>query len=147
MMGPAIVLFVAAAAFAQAAGTIGGTVVDLVGDAVANAPIHATNVATRTLYTAASSDKGAYSLGPLPPGDYDITVDLLGFNAYAQKNVNVAPGQTLRFDIRLIDYQLNTLGDGREFRVALLSPHPTPSGPTPRTADGKPDLSGVWYAQ
>jgi Carboxypeptidase regulatory-like domain len=146
-MGPAIVFFAAATAFAQTTGAITGTVVDLAGDAVANAPIHATSVATRRLYTATSSDKGAYTIAQLPAGDYDVSVDLLGFNSYSQKNVAVAAGQTRRFDIRLIEYQLNTLGDGKDFRISLLTPHPTPSGPTPRTREGKPDLSGVWYAQ
>jgi Carboxypeptidase regulatory-like domain len=146
-MGPAIVFFAAATAFAQTTGAITGTVVDLAGDAVANAPIHATNVATKRLYTATSSDKGAYTIAQLPAGDYDVSVDLLGFNSYSQKNVAVAAGQTRSFDIRLIEYQLNTLGDGKDFRISLLTPHPTPSGPTPRTREGKPDLSGVWYAQ
>ena len=146
-MGSAIVLFFAAAAFAQTTGTITGTVVNLSGDAVANAPIHATNVATKKLYATTSSERGGYTIGQLPAGDYDLSVDLLGFNSYSQKNVAVATGQTLRFDIRLIEYQLDTLGDGRDFRVSLLTPHATPSGPTPRTPDDKPDLSGVWYAQ
>ncbi len=54
-MGAGIVLFVAATVFAQAtgpaSGAITGTVVDLAGDVVANAPIQATNMATKTLYT------------------------------------------------------------------------------------------------
>jgi hypothetical protein len=137
----------AAPAFAQTTGVMTGTVVGLGGDAVANAPIRATHTTTKGVYTATSSDKGIYTITQLPAGDYDLTVDVPGFNAYAQKNVNVAAGQTVQFNIRLIEYQLDTLGDGKDFRLSLLTPHPTPEGPTPRTPDGKPDLTGVWYAQ
>jgi Carboxypeptidase regulatory-like domain len=143
-----IALFLcASAAFAQSGGTITGTVSNLPGDAVANAPVQATNVSTNAVYKSASSEKGLYTLARLPSGTYEISVALLGFNPYVQKNVTVAAAQTLRLDIHLIDYQFDTLGDGREFRIDLISPHATPSGPTPHTADGKPDLSGVWYAQ
>jgi Carboxypeptidase regulatory-like domain len=138
---------VATAAFAQTTGAITGTVTGLGGDAVANAPIRATELATKKLYTTASSEKGSYTIAQLPAGAYDLSVDVPGFNSYSQKNLAVAAGQALRFDIHLIEYQLDTLGDGREFRISLLTPHATPSGPTPRAPDGKPDLSGVWYAQ
>jgi hypothetical protein len=137
----------ASAALAQRAGTIAGTVLDLAGNTVANAPILATNRSTNAVYRAASSETGRYTLAQLPPGAYELSVAALGFDAYVKSDLIVAAGQTLRFDINLTDYQLGTLGDGREFRIALLSPHATPSGPTPRTSDGKPDLSGVWYAQ
>src|SRR3989442_5350417 len=100
-MGSAIVFFLAAAAFAQAtgSGTITGTVVDLAGDVVANAPIQATNTATKTRYEATSSENGGYTIAQLPAGTYDLSVTLLGFNQYSQQNVAVSAGQTLRFPI------------------------------------------------
>ena len=150
-MGGRVVLLFAAVALAQnsgaTTGTIAGTVVDLSDALVSNATIQATNVTTRTRYEATSSDKGVYAIAQLPAGVYELSAAVLGFNPYTQPNVTVTAGQTLRFNIRLTDYQLGTLGDGREFRVSLLTPHPTPAGPTPRTREGRPDLSGVWYAQ
>jgi len=137
----------AAAASAQTPGGIAGTVVGLSGDAIPNAPVRAVNVATQKPYTATSSERGAYAIAELPAGTYDLSVELQGFNAYSQKNLAVASGQTSRFDIHLIEYQLDTLGDGKEFRLSLLTAHATPTGPAPRTPGGKPDLSGVWYAQ
>ena len=142
------ILLMAAAVLAQnSGGTLTGTVVDIAGDTVANAPIQATNTATKTVYKATSSEKGAYTIAQLPAGVYELSVAAPGFNPYTQQNVAIAAGQTLRFDIHLFDFQLNTLGDGREFQVSRITPHATPSGPVPRTREGKPDLSGVWYAQ
>jgi hypothetical protein len=136
-----------AAASAQTNGTITGTIVDVDGLPVAAAPVQVTNKSTNQIVKATSSPKGTYSLAQLPPGTYDLSVTPLGFNAFTQQNVIVDGGQTVRLDVSLVDYQFGTLGDGREFRIDQLSPHPTPSGPTPRMPNGKPDLSGVWYAQ
>jgi hypothetical protein len=136
-----------AAVLAQASATITGQVLNLAGDPVANAPIRVTSTDTQKLYTTTSSDQGEYTIAQLPPGNYDLSVELLGFNAYSQKSLSVAAGESRRLDIHLIEFQLDTLGDGREFQVSRLTPHATPSGPAPRMADGKPDLSGVWYAQ
>ncbi len=140
-------LFLTGAAFAQNGGAIAGTVLDLAGEKVANAPIQITNITTQAVYKTTSSNDGSYVQAHLPPGAYDITVAALGYNPYAHKNASVVAGQTMRLDIRLFDYQLGTLGDGLEFRKDQLSPHATPNGPAPHTRDGKPDLTGVWFAQ
>ncbi|HEX4275855.1 MAG TPA: carboxypeptidase-like regulatory domain-containing protein [Bryobacteraceae bacterium] len=138
------------AAFAQGGktpGTITGTIRDIDGTGVATAPVQITNKSTSRITKVDSSATGSYTFAQLPPGTYDLTVAALGFNAYTRQNVTVSPAQTLRLDIELVDYQFGTLGDGREFRIDLMSPHPAPAGPAPRTPNGKPDLSGVWYAQ
>jgi len=142
-----IALLCATGAYAQSGGTITGTVVDSDGEAVTNAQIQAASRTTKAVYKAAGSEKGHYSLATLPPGTYDVSITALGFNAYNKPNVSISATEPLRLDVRLLEYQLGTLGDGREFRVQLISPHPAPTGPAPKTTDGKPDLTGVWYAQ
>ncbi len=118
-----------------------GTVFDLAGEKVARAPIQATNLETKAVYNTSSSATGAYALDGLPAGRYEVVVDIPGFNKYVQQVT--LPVQ--RVDIHLIDYQLDTLGDGRDFRIGLMTPHATPSGPTPHTPDGKTDFTGVWW--
>src|ERR1700694_1578934 len=113
-------LLIAVVAFAQNGGAISGTVLDLQGQKVGKAPIQFTNLATGAVYKATSSDKGSYTLAQLPAGTYDLSVTVLGFNPYAQKNIAVASGQTLQLDIHLFDFQLGTLGDGPEFKGEQL---------------------------
>jgi hypothetical protein len=129
MRSIAILVGITVTALAQPGGMITGTVSDIVGDKVANAPIEATNVATKVVYKVVSSGDGSYTLAQLPAGEYDLSIAVLGFNPYAQKYVKVIGGQLVHLDIHLTDYQLNTLGDGRDFRIALLTPHATPLDP------------------
>ncbi len=132
---------------AQSGGTITGTVVDSDGEPVANAQVQATNTNTKAIYKTAASEKGHYTLATLPPGTYDLSISAPGFYPNNRQNLTVSATEPQRLDVRLLEYQLGTLGDGREFRAQLISPHTAPTGETPRAADGKPDLSGVWFAQ
>jgi hypothetical protein len=133
--------------FAQSGGTIAGTVVDVAGDPVPHAEIHATNAETKAVFKATASSAGVYQFGQLPAGTYELSNSSPGFTPFVQRGVVVAAGQTLQMNLRLNDFQLNTLGDGRDILIDRNIPHAAPAGPTPRLPDGKPDLSGVWHNQ
>jgi hypothetical protein len=132
---------------AQSGGMITGTVVDLSGDPVAKAEIQATNAETKAVYKATTSAAGVYAFTQLPAGTYQLSNTMLGFMPFVQRNVKVTPAETLQLNLHFQDIQLNTLGDGRDFFVAVDTVHPAPTGPAPHMPDGKPDLSGVWYQQ
>lgn len=132
---------------AQSVGTITGTVADLGGDPVKKAEIQATNQDTKAVYKATTSADGVYTLTQLPAGTYELSSTTQGFNPFVQRGVAVAPAQTLQLNLRLVDFQLNTLGDGRDSFAIDAAPHPTPAGPAPHMPDGKPDLSGMWHPQ
>jgi hypothetical protein len=133
---------------AQSGGTITGTVVDLSGDPVAKAEIQATNVDTKAVFKATTSAAGVYTLAKLPPGTYELSNTTPGFMPFVQRNVKVTVEEALRLNLRLVDFQLNTLGDGRDsFAAVVAAQHAAPAGPAPHMPDGKPDLSGMWYQQ
>jgi hypothetical protein len=140
-------LFIALGVLAQSGGTITGTVVDLGGDPVANAAIQATNAETKAVYKATTTAAGVYTLVQLPAGTYELSNTMLGFMPFVQRNVKVTAAETLQLNLHFQDIQLNTLGDGRADFVFMDTPHPAPTGQAPHMPDGKPDLSGMWYAQ
>jgi Carboxypeptidase regulatory-like domain len=138
-----------AAALAQTTGAINGTVRVNAEDrpGVPNAPVVAKNTATGVSYSAHSTANGTYAIAGLPPGRYEISVNMsepLPFPPFLQKDVAVRAGGTTRVDIALEDVQLGTIGDSIADFVRSLTPPPPPKGPMPRTPEGKPDLSGLW---
>jgi len=132
--------------FGQSSGaTITGTVSDPDGHAVPTAVVQARNTATGAVFQAVSAADGRYSLASLPPATYDIAVPAIGYAMarFERRGVVVGASQTLRIDVRLWwGPGLGTPGD--DVTILVRSRSPAPSGPAPRTPDGKPDLSGVW---
>jgi hypothetical protein len=139
----------AMAAIAQTAaqaGSISGTLFDSIGDPVDNNAVQAKNTESGAVFKATTSASGKYALADLPPGTYDISAAVPGLRPFEKKGVVVQASQTASLDIRLSDTtQLNTLGEDRLRVTADLKRHTPPAGPTPRTFNGKPDLSGVWW--
>ena len=127
-------------------GAISGTLFDSIGDPIGNNEVQAENADTHAVFKATTSAKGKYTLAGLPPGKYYVVASAPGLKPFAMKGVVVQAALTLRFDIRLGDTtQLNTLGEDRLRIAADNKRDAPPTGPTPRTYDGKPDLSGVWW--
>lgn len=139
-----VLICLATMVFAQNGGTISGTVSDRAGEPIAHVAIQVKNAVTGAMRSVESDGRGQYSLGDLAAGVYQVVASAPGLAPFVQPSVSIEAGQTQRVDIRLNDVQLNTLGEDRAYYADLMSKHDVPQGPTPRTPDGKPDLSGVW---
>ncbi|HEY1239465.1 MAG TPA: carboxypeptidase-like regulatory domain-containing protein [Bryobacteraceae bacterium] len=126
--------------------TVTGTVMDPEGAPFAGAFVQLKNSATAGVLNAVSDPRGKYTLGVPAPGLYGLSVNVPGMKPYAKPDIQIRAGETLQIDARLEDsLQLRTLGEDPETIFALfINRPPPPSGPAPRTPDGKPDLSGVW---
>ena len=97
------------ASFAQTAnGTITGTVADPSGAVIAGAQIQAKNNANGSVFTAASTDTGNYTLPQVPAGTYDLTATVAGFKTYNRVGLDLAAAQTMRIDISM---EVGSVGD------------------------------------
>ena len=140
------VMVCASAAFGQT-GMLTGTIRTTAGAGVpvSNAAVQANNKATGASFFAQSAAEGGFMISALPAGTYEVSVQAPPlFITFHQDNVEVRPDVKTSLDVRLRDVTLDTLGDGGVEFAYLLADKPAPSGPAPRTREGKPDLSGVW---
>ena len=63
------------------------------------ASVVAINGETGTKYETISTETGNYTLTQLPPGVYQVSVELPGFKKYVRQGINVLVAQTLRIDV------------------------------------------------
>lgn len=109
-----IVLLAAAAllaslAFAQTeTGQITGTISDPSGALIPEAKVTATNAQTGLARSVATTNAGAYAVTNLPPGLYDVTVEMQGFSV-AKKRAQVNVGTRVGLDFVLEVGQTQTL--------------------------------------
>ncbi len=131
-----------------ASGSLVGAVLDPNGSVVRDAPVRARNEATGTDARTRSALTGRYEFRDLPAGTYELSVifPCCDFDRYVNDSVTVDVGETYEFDIRLVEgISLSVEGDSpATVNAQLLSRQSIPDLPVPRTAGGRPDLSGVW---
>ena len=97
----AIFLLVTAAnLFAQATGTLNGTVTDPSGAIIAKAAIRLVNSTSQFLDTTTNKD-GFYEFKGLTPGTYTIKAVAKNFALFTQENVEILPGKTQQVNISL----------------------------------------------
>jgi len=130
-------------------GSLSGSVYNADHAPVPNIPVEAKNVATGNIYKAASSTKGEYKFDQLAAGTYEISVLMILYRPFVRKDFRIAAGQP-QGQSQHLDIQLSpgltatTLGELPALFELFSKRPPPPKGPTPRTPDEKPDLSGVW---
>jgi hypothetical protein len=142
-----VFLLLLSSAYGQTgAGSITGMVMDPFNHPFAGATVQAKNTQTAATAKGVSAADGKYMIANLPTGTYDVSVNVAGVRPFMHKGVAVDAPKNVEVAIKLQEgTQLSTLGEDPLAIVEDLSRHHPPAGPTPRTSDGKPDLSGVWW--
>jgi hypothetical protein len=110
---------------------------------ISNAEVRVKNTASDQVTVATTSATGEFSVS-VPAGSYDVFSSTVGYAVLARRGVAVTAGATVRVDATLAD-NANAGTPGEIFFLYARAERKPPAGPAPRTQDGKPDLSGVWY--
>ena len=118
---------------------------DQYGYVIDRVPVEVRNVATNAKATATTAADGTYTIAGLAPGDYELTVNLPSMTPYKSPVLKVATGATTHEAKVAYNTQLGTLGEDFRAGIDEAARHKNISGPTPRTKDGHPDMSGVWF--
>jgi Carboxypeptidase regulatory-like domain len=134
----------------SAGGELRGKVVDPDGAALdrLEADVKLTDATTGKTYTGHMNRDGSYLVRNLPAASYDLDLDVPSrmYERYGRKGVVIAASGATELELRLTwGMNLGTIADDPMLQGAdMRARTKNVDGPVPRTADGKPDLSGVW---
>jgi hypothetical protein len=78
-----------------------GIVTDAQGAAIPGATVAAINVGTGVSREVVTNDTGAYRIGPLPPGTYEVRTAIAGFKSKVQQNLTLQTGAVVKVDVAL----------------------------------------------
>jgi outer membrane receptor protein involved in Fe transport len=81
--------------------TLSGVVTDPNGAVVVGVQVTATQLATAMQRQAVTNDTGLYVLTNLPPGDYEVKAQAVGFADALRKSINLQVGQNVTQDFQL----------------------------------------------
>jgi hypothetical protein len=102
---PALLLYlfiaVAPASAQVISGTIEGRIRDSQGGALPGVTITATNTATQTVFTSATTSEGLYRLPAVSSGTYDVRAELAGFRTETRTGVVVRLNDSVVLDIEM----------------------------------------------
>ena len=107
MFRRAIAVLVCALAFATPAlaqeqrGSLEGTIKDAQGAVLPGAVVEARSAALIGVRSETADANGNYRFPALPPGTYQVTATLAGFQTTKSQIVQLSVGQTLRVDVTL----------------------------------------------
>ena len=82
-------------------GALQGTITDASGAVVGNARVEARNQATGNVTARTSTSDGLYTISPIIPGKYDVTVTAQGFSSLTQQNIQVDALRTVGLNLAL----------------------------------------------
>ncbi len=93
-------LLLSAQAFGQSAG-LSGTVTDASRAVLPGATVTATNIETGVKTTTTTNNAGVYNFPSLPPGTYELSAEMPGFQTLKRTDVKLAIGAQLRLNFEM----------------------------------------------
>ena len=94
-------LLIAGAWGQESRAVISGTITDPQGAVVPSATVEVRNLETNVASRTATNDRGLYSVPPLNPGQYSVTVSANGFKTVVQRNVELRVADRVALDFKL----------------------------------------------
>ena len=98
-------------------GTLLGTVVDNSEAVLPGATVTATNTATTVARTTISDGRGRYAIADLPPGAYDVSASLSGFQTVLHRGIRLVVGNP-----SVVDFSLGVSGVAETVTVSGAAP-------------------------